>query len=219
MTLNIKKIADIVIVQCCAAQHCTADVRNMVSLPRYVCTKCGRGFASARSGRRHVKNVEGGYGYIVTEASYRTALTTGMIPPPIPIFQRPKPKKDLNWSDIALEEMHRGYWRRMGEKMADQQFTSASQQFTSASQQFTSAVMDVSKIFQTLTPPSPSSPAQPTTTTPIQGGAAAASSQDRLKDFLLDTSYLQNMDKEERINFLRKIGESSIGQVKREKSS
>lgn len=209
MTLNIKKIADIAVVQCCAAQHCTADVHNMVSLPRYVCTKCGRGFASARSGRRHVKNVEGGYGYIVTEASYRTALTTGMIPPPIPIFQRPKPKKDLNWSDIALEEMHRGYWRRIGEKMADQQFTSAG--------------MDVSKIFQTLTPPSPSSPAQPTTTTPIQGtaaaAAAAASSQDRLKDFLLDTSYLQNMDKEEQINFLRKIRESSIGQVRREKSS
>jgi hypothetical protein len=212
MALNIEKIADIATVLRCAAQHCTVDVHNMVSLPRYVCIKCGRGFASARSGRRHVKNVEGGYGYIVTEASYRAALTTGMIPPPIPIFQRPKPKKDLNWSDIALEEMHRGYWRRMGEKMADQQFTSASQQFTSA-------VMDVSKIFQTLTPPSPSSPAQPTTTTPIQGGAAAASSQDRLKDFLLDTSYLQNMDKEERINFLRKIGESSIGQVKREKSS
>ena len=206
MILNIEKIADIAVVQCCAAQHCTADVHNMASLPRYVCTKCGRGFASARSGRRHVKNVEGGYGYIVTEASYRTALTTGMIPPPIPIFQRPKPKKDLNWFDIALEEMHRGYWRRMGEKMADQQFTSAG--------------MDVSKIFQTLTPPSPSSPAQPTTTTPIQGGAAAAaSSQDRLKDFLLNTSYLQNMDKEEQINFLRKIGESSIGQVKREKSS
>jgi hypothetical protein len=80
-------------------------------------------------------------------------------------------------------------------------------------------VMDVSKIFQTLTPPSPSSPAQPTTTTPIQGAAAAASSQDRLKDFLLNTSYLQNMDKEEQINFLRKIRESSIGQVKREKSS
>jgi hypothetical protein len=79
--------------------------------------------------------------------------------------------------------------------------------------------MDVSKIFQTLTPPSPSSPAQPTTTTPIQGAAAAASSQDRLKDFLLNTSYLQNMDKEEQINFLRKIRESSIGQVKREKSS
>ena len=156
-------------------------------------------------------NVEGGYGYIVTEASYRTALTTGMIPPPIPIFQRPKPKKDLNWSDIAVEEMHRGYYRRIGEMMADQQFTSASQQFTSAG-------MDVSKIFQTLTPPSPSSPAQPTTTTPIQG-AAAASSQDRLKDFLLDTSYLQNMNKEELINFLRKIGKSSIGQVKREKSS
>jgi len=130
-----------------------------------------------------------------------------MIPPPIPIFQRPKPKKDLNWFDIALEEMHRGFWRRIGEKMADQQFTSAGM-----------AGMDVSKIFQTLTPPSPSSPAQPTTTTPIQG-AAAASSQDRLKDFLLNTSYLQNMDKEERINFLRKIGESSIGQVKREKSS
>ncbi len=212
MALNIEKIADIAVVQRSAAQHCTADVHNMVSLPRYVCIKCGRGFASARSGRRHVKNVEGGYGYIVTEASYRTALTTGMIPPPIPIFQRPKPKKDLNWSDIALEEMHRGYWRRMGEKMADQQFTSASQQFTSA-------VMDVSKIFQTLTPPSPSSPAQPTTTTPIQG-AAAASSQDRLKDFLLDTSYLQNMNKEEWINnFLRKIGKSSIGRVKREKSS
>lgn len=204
MTLNIEKIVDIAVVQCCAAQHCTADVHNMVSLPRYVCTKCGRGFASARSGRRHVKNVEGGYGFIVTEASYRTALTTGMIPPPIPIFQRPKPKKDLNWFDIALEEMHRGYWRRMGEKMADQQFTSAG--------------MDVSKIFQTLTPPSPSSPAQPTTTTPIQG-TAAASSQDRLKDFLLNTSYLQNMGKEEQINFLRKIGESSIGQVKREKSS
>jgi hypothetical protein len=203
MALNIEKIVDIAVVQCCAAQHCTADVHNMVSLPRYVCIKCGRGFASARSGRRHVKNVEGGYGYIVTEASYRTALTTGMIPPPIPIFQRSKPKKDLNWSDIALEEMHRGYYRRIGEMMADQQFTSASQQFTSAG-------MDVSKIFQTLTPPSPSSPAQPTTTTPIRGGAAAAaSSQDRLKDFLLDTSYLQNMDKEELINFLRKIGESS----------
>jgi hypothetical protein len=203
MILNIEKIADIAVVQCCAAQHCTADVRNMVSLPRYVCIKCGRGFASARSGRRHVKNVEGGYGYIVTEASYRTALTTGMIPPPIPIFQRPKPKKDLNWFDIALEEMHRGYWRRIGEMMADQQFTSADQQFTSAG-------MDVSKIFQTLTPPSPSSPAQPTTTTPIQGGAAAAaSSQDRLKDFLLNTSYLQNMNKEELINFLRKIGKSS----------
>jgi hypothetical protein len=203
MILNIEKIADIAVVQCCAAQHCTADVRNMVSLPRYVCIKCGRGFASARSGRRHVKNVEGGYGYIVTEASYRTALTTGMIPPPIPIFQRPKPKKDLNWFDIALEEIHRGYWRRIGEMMADQQFTSADQQFTSAG-------MDVSKIFQTLTPPSPSSPAQPTTTTPIQGGAAAAaSSQDRLKDFLLNTSYLQNMDKEEQINFLRKIGKSS----------
>jgi hypothetical protein len=196
MILNIEKIADIAVVQCCAAQHCTADVRNMVSLPRYVCIKCGRGFASARSGRRHVKNVEGGYGYIVTEASYRTALTTGMIPPPIPIFQRPKPKKDLNWFDIALEEIHRGYWRRIGEMMADQQFTSAG--------------MDVSKIFQTLTPPSPSSPAQPTTTTPIQGGAAAAaSSQDRLKDFLLNTSYLQNMNKEELINFLRKIGKSS----------
>jgi hypothetical protein len=123
MTLNIKKIADIAVVQRCAAQHCTADVHNMVSLPRYVCTKCGRGFASARSGRRHVKNVEGGYGYIVTEASYRTALTTGMIPPPIPIFQRPK--KDFNWFDIALEEMHRGFWRRIGEKMADQQFTLA----------------------------------------------------------------------------------------------
>jgi hypothetical protein len=203
MILNIEKIADIAVVQCCAAQHCTADVRNMVSLPRYVCIKCGRGFASARSGRRHVKNVEGGYGYIVTEASYRTALTTGMIPPPIPIFQRPKPKKDLNWFDIALEEIHRGYWRRIGEMMADQQFTSADQQFTSAG-------MDVSKIFQTLTPPSPSSPAQPTTTTPIQGGAAAAaSSQDRLKDFLLNTSYLQNMNKEELINFLRKIGKSS----------
>jgi hypothetical protein len=214
MALNIEKIADIAIVQCSAAQHCTADVYNMVSLPRYVCIKCGRGFASARSGRRHVKNVEGGYGYIVTEASYRTALTTGMIPPPIPIFQRPKPKKDLNWFDIAVEEMHRGYYRRIGEMMADQQFTSASQQSTSAG-------MDVSKIFQTLTPPSPSSPAQPTTTTPIQGGAAAAaSSQDRLKDFLLDTSYLQNMNKEEWINnFLRKIGKSSIGQVKREKSS
>ncbi len=213
MTLNIEKIADIAVVQRSAAQHCTADVYNMVSLPRYVCIKCGRGFASARSGRRHVKNVEGGYGYIVTEASYRTALTTGMIPPPIPIFQRPKPKKDLNWSDIAVEEMHRGYYRRIGEMMADQQFTSASQQFTSAG-------MDVSKIFQTLTPPSPSSPAQPTTTTPIQGGGAAASSQDRLKDFLLDTSYVQNMNKEEWINnFLRKIGKSSIGQVKREKSS
>jgi hypothetical protein len=214
MALNIEKIADIAIVQCSAARHCTADVYNMVSLPRYVCIKCGRGFASARSGRRHVKNVEGGYGYIVTEASYRTALTTGMIPPPIPIFQRPKPKKDLNWFDIAVEEMHRGYYRRIGEMMADQQFTSASQQSTSAG-------MDVSKIFQTLTPPSPSSPAQPTTTTPIQGGgAAAASSQDRLKDFLLDTSYLQNMNKEEWINnFLRKIGKSSIGQVKREKSS
>src|SRR5919108_1913733 len=212
MTLNIEKIADIAVVQCCAARHCTADVHNMVSLPRYVCIKCGRGFASARSGRRHVKNVEGGYGYIVTEASYRTALTTGMIPPPIPIFQRPKPKKDLNWFDIALEEMHRGYWRRIGEMRADQQFTPVGQQFTSAG-------MDVSKIFQTLTPPSPSSPAQPTTTTPIQG-AAAASSQDRLKDFLLDTSYLQNMNKEEWINnFLRKIGKSSIGQVKREKSS
>jgi hypothetical protein len=192
---------------------------NMVSLPRYVCTKCGRGFASARSGRRHVKNVEGGYGYIVTEASYRTALTTGMIPPPIPIFQRPK--KDFNWFDIALEEMHRGFWRRMGEKMADQKM--ADQKM--ADQQFTLAgMMDVSKIFQTLifqtlTPPSPSSPAQPTTTTPIQGAAAAASSQDRLKDFLLNTSYLQNMDKEEQINFLRKIGKSSIGQVKREKSS
>jgi hypothetical protein len=210
MTLNIKKIADIAVVQCCAAPHCTADVHNMVSLPRYVCTKCGRGFASARSGRRHVKNVEGGYGYIVTEASYRTALTTGMIPPPIPIFQRPKPKKDLNWFDIALEEMHRGFWRRIGEKMADQKM---------ADPQFTLAGMDVSKIFQTLTPPSPSSPAQPTTTTPIQGAAAAASSQDRLKDFLLNTSYLQNMDKEEQINFLRKIGKSSIGQVKREKSS
>jgi hypothetical protein len=210
MTLNIKKIADIAVVQCCAAQHCTADVHNMVSLPRYVCTKCGRGFASARSGRRHVKNVEGGYGYIVTEASYRTALTTGMIPPPIPIFQRPKPMKDLNWFDIALEEMHRGFWRRIGEKMADQKM---------ADPQFTLAGMDVSKIFQTLTPPSPSSPAQPTTTTPIQGAAAAASSQDRLKDFLLNTSYLQNMDKEEQINFLRKIGKSSIGQVKREKSS
>ena len=212
MTLNIEKIADIAVVQRGAAQHCTADVYNMVSLPRYVCIKCGRGFASARSGRRHVKNVEGGYGYIVTEASYSTALTTGMIPPPIPIFQRPKPKKDLNWFDIALEEMHRGYWRRIGEKMADQQFTPAGQQFTSAG-------MDVSKIFQTLTPPSPSSPAQPTTTTPTQGGGAAASSQDRLKDFLLDTSYLQNMNKEELINFLRKIGKSSIGQVKREKSS
>ena len=212
MTLNIEKIADIAVVQRSAAQHCTADVYNMVSLPRYVCIKCGRGFASARSGRRHVKNVEGGYGYIVTEASYRTALTTGMIPPPIPIFQRPKPKKDLNWFDMAVEEMYRGYWRRIGEMMADQQSTSASQQFTSAG-------MDVSKIFQTLTPPSPSSPAQPTTTTPIQG-AAAASSQDRLKDFLLDTSYLQNMNKEEWINnFLRKIGKSSIGQVKREKSS
>lgn len=210
MILNIEKIADIAVVQCCAALHCTADVRNMVSLPRYVCIKCGRGFASARSGRRHVKNVEGGYGYIVTEASYRTALTTGMIPPPIPIFQRPKPKKDLNWFDIALEEMHRGFWRRIGEKMADQKM---------ADQQFTLAGMDVSKIFQTLTPPSPSSPAQPTTTTPIQGTAAAASSQDRLKDFLLNTSYLQNMDKEEQINFLRKIRESSIGQVKREKSS
>ena len=197
MTLNIEKIADIAVVQRSAAQHCTADVHNMVSLPRYVCTKCGRGFASARSGRRHVKNVEGGYGYIVTEASYRTALTTGMIPPPIPIFQRPKPEKNLNWLDIALEEVHRGFWRRIGEKMADQQFTSAG--------------MDVSKIFQTLTPPSPSSPAQPTTTAPIQGGAAAASSQDRLKDFLLNTSYLQNMDKEELINFLRKIRESSIG--------
>jgi hypothetical protein len=169
-----------------------------------VCIKCGRGFASARSGRRHVKNVEGGYGYIVTEASYRTALTTGMIPPPIPIFQRPKPRKDLNWFDIGLEEMHRGYWRRIGEMMADQQFTPADQQSTSAG-------MDVSKIFQTLTPPSPSSPAQPTTTTPIQGAAAAAaaSSQDRLKDFLLNTSYLQNMNKEELINFLRKIGKSS----------
>lgn len=211
MTLNIKKIADIAVVQCCAARHCTADVHNMVSLPRYVCTKCGRGFASARSGRRHVKNVEGGYGYIVTEASYRTALTTGMIPPPIPIFQRPKPKKDLNWFDIALEEMHRGFWRRIGERMADQ--------LKMADQLFTLAGMDVSKIFQTLTPPSPSSPAQPTTTTPIQGAAAAASSQDRLKDFLLNTSYLQNMDKEEQINFLRKIRESSIGQVKREKSS
>jgi hypothetical protein len=86
----------------------------------------------------------------------------------------------------------------------------ADQQFTSADQQFTSAGMDVSKIFQTLTPPSPSSPAQPTTTTPIQGGAAAAAgSQDRLKDFLLNTSYLQNMNKEELINFLRKIGKSS----------
>lgn len=211
MTLNIKKIADIAVVQCCAAQHCTADVHNMVSLPRYVCTKCGRGFASARSGRRHVKNVEGGYGYIVTEASYRTALTTGMIPPPIPIFQRPKPKKDFNWFDIALEEMHRGFWRRIGERMADQQ--------KMADQLFTLAGMDVSKIFQTLTPPSPSSPAQPTTTTPIQGAAAAASSQDRLKDFFLNTSYLQNMDKEEQINFLRKIRESSIDQVKREKSS
>ena len=211
MTLNIKKIADIAVVQCCAAQHCTADVHNMVSLPRYVCTKCGRGFASARSGRRHVKNVEGGYGYIVTEASYRTALTTGMIPPPIPIFQRPKPKKDFNWFDIALEEMHRGFWRRIGERMADQQ--------KMADQLFTLAGIDVSKIFQTLTPPSPSSPAQPTTTTPIQGAAAAASSQDRLKDFFLNTSYLQNMDKEEQINFLRKIRESSIDQVKREKSS
>jgi hypothetical protein len=204
MALNIEKIEDIAVVQCCAAQRSTAGVHKMVSLPRYVCTKCGRGFASARSGRRHVKNVEGGYGYIVTEASYRTALTTGTIPPPIPIFQRPKPEKDLNWFDTALEEMHRGFWRRIGEEMAVQQLTSAG--------------MDVSKIFQTLTPPSPSSPAQPTTTTPIQR-AAAASSQDRLKDFLLNTSYLQNMDKEERINFLRKIRESSIGQVKREKSS
>jgi hypothetical protein len=172
----------------------------MVSLPRYVCTNCGRGFASARSGRRHVKNVEGGYGYIVTEASYRTALTTGMLPSPIPILQRPK--KSFDWVNVGLEELHRGFWRRIGEKMADQQFSSVA--------------TDISKTFQTLTWPPPSPPSQPTTT-PTQ--EAAASSQDRLKDFLLNNSYLQNMDKEKWIDLIRKMSEGSIGQVKREESS
>jgi hypothetical protein len=84
-------------------------------IPNYVCTTCGRGFASARSARRHVAKVEANIGYVVTEAEYRTSLITGKIPPPAPKSIRSK--KDM--TDVAFEEFVRGFYRRLGEKKAE----------------------------------------------------------------------------------------------------
>jgi hypothetical protein len=102
-----------------AALRCTVQYK-MPTIPKYVCTTCGRGFTSARSARRHVGNVESGNGQVVAEEDYRIGLQAGRIPVPIPkqIRQIQKIKK-LSMTDIAKEEFLRGYFRRLGEKFSD----------------------------------------------------------------------------------------------------
>jgi hypothetical protein len=92
----------------------------MPTIPKYVCTTCGRGFTSARSARRHVGNVESGNGQVVTEEDYRIGLQVGRIPTPIPkqIRQMQKIKKQ-SMTDMAKEEFLKGYFRRLGERFSD----------------------------------------------------------------------------------------------------
>jgi hypothetical protein len=91
----------------------------MTKLPKYVCITCGQGFTTARSGRRHIEDVEHGNGYITREADYRVLLLTGRIAPPIPKLIRPK-KKEKNIIDIAQEEFIKGFYFRMGVQTYDE---------------------------------------------------------------------------------------------------
>jgi len=94
----------------------------MARLPSYICIKCGRGFTSARSGRRHIATVESGNGYIATEADYRFLVLTGRVAPPIPKLMRPKhvERKERDPFDIAQEEFMKGYYWRMGQHAYDE---------------------------------------------------------------------------------------------------
>jgi hypothetical protein len=88
----------------------------MTTIPKYICVKCGRGFTTARSGRRHVQNIELGKSYLTTEAEYRVQILTGKIPPPIPKVPGQKLSQNKKSAiEIAEEEFIRGFYHRMGE--------------------------------------------------------------------------------------------------------
>lgn len=110
-----------VLAQRWTVQHCAAN-ESICRLPNYVCITCGRSFTTARSGRRHIADVEHGDGYVTTEADYRVLLLTGRIPPPLPklIRQKPSEKKEKDLLEIAQEEFLRGFYHRMGVRTYDE---------------------------------------------------------------------------------------------------
>lgn len=88
--------------------------------PAYVCSACAKGFSSARSARRHIRDIENGNGAVYTEAQYRVMLLTGEILPPFPRLSRPSfSKKEPDPYEIATDEFVRGFFRRLGENAVD----------------------------------------------------------------------------------------------------
>ena len=91
------------------------------SIPAYICGACGRGFASARSARRHVKDLESGSAQLFTEADYRIGLSTGVIPIPVKATVAPRFKKQqADPYEFALEEFKRGFYRKLGERAVEE---------------------------------------------------------------------------------------------------
>jgi hypothetical protein len=95
---------------------------------RYVCTTCANGFTTKAAASRHVKNVEQGNGWVVTEANYRTGLVKGVF---FPVFARQPPKYKKTDSppselprkpSMEEEEYKRGFWRRAGELVCEEAF-------------------------------------------------------------------------------------------------
>jgi hypothetical protein len=102
------------------------------SIPAYICSTCAKGFASARSARRHVKKLENGTAQVFTEAQYRLMLSTGVIAPPLQAFSAPRfKKKSPNPMELAKEEYMRGFYRRLGEKAADSLSPESTREMTS----------------------------------------------------------------------------------------
>ncbi|MEO9295642.1 MAG: hypothetical protein ABI347_08595 [Nitrososphaera sp.] len=95
---------------------------------RYVCTTCANGFTTKSAALRHLRNVEFGKGTVVTEASYRSGLVTGIFFPVVPSIP-PSYKKIAPVSSTAnsksvinADEFHRGFWRRAGELFCEEIF-------------------------------------------------------------------------------------------------
>ena len=101
-----------------AVQHiaakCCIEAGKMGKI-RYVCTKCTNGFTTLGAAKRHLRNIEHGIGAVVSEADFRTGLSTGIY---TSVVARKRPlykKAPLDLSAIAGEEYLRAFWRRAGE--------------------------------------------------------------------------------------------------------
>lgn len=111
------------------AAHCSTVLHRlkMMGKIRYICTACGNGFTTRSATHRHVTKVEQGKGMVVTEASYRTGLATGIY---FPVFPGKPPRYEKKPASPAsktpqieiMEEFNRGFWRRAGELFCEEAF-------------------------------------------------------------------------------------------------